>query len=80
LTVSAEDFQVLQKDYSAAFEGPQDLQDLKDRWGFNAQKFLDSKQLEPVAVNFMLVGGTLKSTADNIAMTAQASVNKVLGK
>jgi len=80
VTVSNKDFQVLQKDYPAAFEGKQDLQDLKDRWGFNAQKFMDNKGLKPVAVTYMLVGGTLKSTVDNMAMTGQAVVDKISGR
>lgn len=77
MTVNNEDLQALQKDYPAAFEGKQELQDLKDRWGFNAQKFMDSKGLKPVGVTYMLVGGTLKSTVDNMGMTVQATVNKV---
>jgi phosphatidylethanolamine-binding protein len=50
---------------------------LKDRWGFNAQKFLEEKNLKVEAVTFMLVGGTLKSLVDNLSMTAQAAGNKV---
>ncbi|KAF3917662.1 hypothetical protein AA313_de0208143 [Arthrobotrys entomopaga] len=78
--IGNEDLTKLQEGYSSAFEGGQDRQDLKDRWGFNAQKFLEEKELEAVAVTFMFVAGTLKSAADNIAMTAEAGVNKVLGK
>jgi len=79
VTVSNEDLQKLQKNYSAAFEGSQNVQDLKDRWGFNAQKFLDEKNLKVEAVTFMLVGGTLKSAVDNVSMTAQAMAHKVVG-
>jgi len=77
--VTKEDLQALQKDYPT-FEGSQESQDLKDRWGFNAQKLLEQKDLKVEAATYMLVGGTLKSAVDNIAMTAQAGVNKVLGK
>jgi phosphatidylethanolamine-binding protein len=66
----------LQKDYPA-FEGTQNTQDLKDRWAFNAQHLLTKKNLEVVATTYMLVGGTLASAVDNVAMTAQAGVNKV---
>jgi len=80
VAVGNEDLQKLQKDYSAALEGPQNLQDLKDRWGFNAQKFMDGKGLKVETATFMKVGGTLKSTIDNMGMTAQAGVNKILGE
>ncbi|KAK6527595.1 hypothetical protein TWF694_004579 [Orbilia ellipsospora] len=80
VTIESEDLIKLQTNYSAAFEGAQDQQDLKDRWGFNAQKLLEEKGLEAVAVTFMFVAGTIKSAAENITMTAQAGVNKVLGK
>jgi len=53
---------------------------LKDRWGFNAQKLLEMKGLQPVAATFMLVGGNLQSAVANAMMTTQAGVNKVLGK
>jgi phosphatidylethanolamine-binding protein len=75
--VQNEDLQKLQKDYPNAFEGSQNVQDLKDRLGFNAQKFLEEKNLKVEAVTFMLVDGTLKSTIDNLSMTAQAAANKV---
>jgi hypothetical protein len=68
--------QDLQKQYPT-FEGTQATQDLKDRWGFNAQRLIETKNLEVVAATYMLVGGTLKSTVDNVAMTAQAGLNKV---
>jgi hypothetical protein len=77
VNVDPDELRKLQKDYPVAFEGPQDHQDLKDRWGFNAQKFLDQNKLKAEAVTYMLVGGTLKSAVDNIAMTAQAVANKV---
>lgn len=79
VVVTPEDLRELQKPYSAAFEGKQheDVQDLKDRWGFNAQKFLENKDLKVEAVTFMRVAGTLKSAAANMGMTAQAVTNKV---
>lgn len=80
INVDPDELRKLQKDYSAAFEGPQEHQDLKDRWGFNAQKFMDQNKLKPEAVTYMLVGGTMKSAVDNIALTAQAVANKVSGK
>jgi len=79
VSINTDDLQTLQKNYPV-FEGPQETQDLKDRWGFNAEKLLEQKQLEVVATTYMFVGGTLKSAADNIAMTAQAGINKILGK
>ncbi|KAJ9604432.1 hypothetical protein H2200_011268 [Cladophialophora chaetospira] len=74
--VTNEDLQELQKEYPT-FGGQQELQDLKDRWGFNAQRFMDMKGLEPVAVAYMLVGGTLKSAVDNLGMTVTAAAHKV---
>jgi hypothetical protein len=73
LSVSAKDLQKLQEHYRAAFQGAQNenIQDLKDRWGFNAQKFMDLKGLKVEAATFMLVGGTLK------VMSGQAIVDKV---
>jgi hypothetical protein len=50
---------------------------LKDRWGFNAQQFMEKKGLVPVAATFMLVAGNMKSAAANIGMTVQAGVDKV---
>jgi len=79
VNVTAEDLNELQKQYGAAFDGKQELQDLKDRWGFNAQQLLEKKNLTVEAATYMFVGGTLKSAVDNVAMTAQASVNKVVG-
>jgi len=79
VTIEMSDLQDLQKQYPA-FEGTQVEQDLKDRWGFNAQRLIETKNLEVIAATYMLVGGTLKSTLDNAAMTAQAGLNKVLGK
>lgn len=79
VSVTKEDLQKLQEHYRASFEGAQmeDVQDLKDRWGFNAQKFLEMKGLKVEAATFMLVGGTLKSAAANMVMSGQAIVNKV---
>ena len=76
--VTPEDLRELQKPYAAAMAGNQgEAQDLKDRWGFNAQEMIAKKGLKVQAVNFMRVGGTLKSAAANMAMTGQAMVNKV---
>lgn len=76
--VTPDDLRELQKPYAAAMAGKQGtVQDLKDRWGFNAQALIEKKELEIVAANFMHVGGTLKSAAANMAMTGQAVVDKV---
>jgi hypothetical protein len=76
--VTSEDLRELQKPYVAAMAGKQgETQDLKDRWGFNAQKFVEMKGLKVEAVNFMRVGGTLKSAAATTALMGQAMVNKV---
>ncbi|KAF1979241.1 PEBP-like protein [Bimuria novae-zelandiae CBS 107.79] len=82
ISVSAEDFQKLQEPYAAAFKGAQKegVQDLKDRWGFNTEKFLEMKELKTEAATFMLVGGTLKSAAANMALSGQAIADKVLGR
>jgi hypothetical protein len=80
ISVEKEDLTALQQNFPAAFEGSQEVQDLKDRWGFHAEKLMAKKKLEPVAATFMLVGGTLKSAAANAGMTVEAGVNKVLGK
>lgn len=79
VSVQSEDLVKIQEQYKAAFQGKQDLQDLKDRWGFNAQNLLDEKNLKVEAVTFMRVAGTLKSAAANLGMTTQATVNKVRG-
>ena len=80
--MSAEDLQKLQEPYTAAFKGAQkgDVQDLKDRWGFNAQKFCELKGLTVEAATFMRVAGTMKSAAANMAMSGQAIADKVLGR
>ncbi|KAL5390391.1 hypothetical protein DPSP01_001958 [Paraphaeosphaeria sporulosa] len=80
--VTKEDLQKLQEHYRASFKGAQeaDVQDLKDRWGFNAQKFLEMKGLQVEAATMMLVGGTLKSAAANMMMSGQAMVDKALGR
>jgi hypothetical protein len=75
--VTSDDLRELQKPYAAALAGNQESQDIKDRWGFNAQKLIESKGLEIKAVTFMRVGGTLKSAAETTGMMAQGMVNKV---
>jgi hypothetical protein len=80
IDVTPEDLRELQKPYVAAMKGKQgEVQDLKDRWGFNAQKFVEEKGLEIVGVNFMRVGGTLMSAGANMVMMGQAVVDKVSG-
>jgi hypothetical protein len=71
------DFEDLQKPYVAAVHGKQEAQDLKDRWGFNAQKLVEGKGLKVEAASFMRVGGNLKSAGANAGMMAQAVVDKV---
>ncbi|KAL6709829.1 hypothetical protein ACN47E_000614 [Coniothyrium glycines] len=79
--VTPEDFRQQQEQYAAALKGKQtEVQDIKDRWGFNAQQLIEKKGLKVEAVNFMRVGGTLKSAAANSAMMGQGLLNKVLGK
>jgi hypothetical protein len=79
LSISADDLQKLQEHYTAAFKGAQNenVQDLKDRWGFNAQKLMELKGLKVEAATFMFVGGGLKSAAANMMMSGQAMVDKV---
>jgi hypothetical protein len=74
---SSTDFENLQKPYVAAVHGKQEAQDLKDRWGFNAQKLVEEKGLRVEAASFMRVGGNLKSAVANAGMMAQAAVDKV---
>lgn len=76
--ITPEDLRELQKPYTAAVAGNQGaVQDLKDRWGFNAWELIEKKGLKVEAVSFMRVGGTLKSAAANMALMGQAVVNKV---
>ncbi len=78
VSVTPEDLQELQTAYVAAISGKQgEVQDLKDRWGFNAQKLIEKKGLKVEAANFMRVQGTLKSAATNAGLMGQAAVNKV---
>lgn len=68
----------MQKEWVAAAQGKQgEMQDLKDRWGFKAQRLIEEKGLEVLAVNFMRVGGTVESSLANAAMMGQAVVDKV---
>ncbi|KAH7355539.1 phosphatidylethanolamine-binding protein [Pyrenochaeta sp. MPI-SDFR-AT-0127] len=79
--VTPDDLRELQKPHAAAMTGKQGMvQDLKDRWGFNAQALIEKKRLEVVAANFMLVGGTLKSAAANLSMMSQAVADKIIGR
>lgn len=80
IAVTPEDLRELQQPYMAAVAGKQgEVQDLKDRWGFNAQKLVEKKGLEVQAVTFMRVGGNLKSAGANMGMMGQAMVEKVIG-
>jgi len=78
--VTMDDFRELQKPYVAAMAGNQESQDIKDRWGFNAQKLIEMKGLKVEAATFMRVGGTLKSAANTTGLMAQGMANKVIGK
>lgn len=76
--IKPEDLQKLQQPYVAAFSGKQtEVQDLKDRCGFNAQKLIENKGLKVEAVNFMRVHGDLGSAATNAGLMGQAALNKV---
>jgi hypothetical protein len=75
--ITKDDLRELQKPYVAAMAGKQESQDIKDRWGFNAQKLIEMKGLKVEAVTFMRVGGTLKSAAETSGMMAQGMANKV---
>lgn len=77
--ITAPELRELQKPYPAAMSGKQqaEVQDLKDRWGFNAYQFIKNKDLHVEAAIYMRVGGTLKSAATNMGLTGQAVVNKV---
>lgn len=78
IEITPEDLRELQKPYVAAIAGKQgEVQDLVDRWGFNAQKLIEKKGLRVMAANFMLVHGTLGSAATNAGLMGQAAVNKV---
>ncbi|KAK3216748.1 hypothetical protein GRF29_1g873704 [Pseudopithomyces chartarum] len=82
LSISAEDFEKLQEPFAAAFKGAQrgDVQDLKDRWGFDARRLCEEKGLGVEAVTFMRVGGTVRSAGANAVMMGEAVVDKVLGR
>lgn len=77
--ITPSELRELQKPYPAAMSGNQqpEVQDLKDRWGFNAYQLIKDKGLQVEAATYMRVGGTLKSAAANIALTGQAVINKV---
>jgi hypothetical protein len=75
--ITAEDLRELQKPYAAAMAGKQEQQDIKDRWGFNAQTLIEKKGLKVEAVTFMRVGGTLKSGVETTGLLAQGMANKV---
>jgi hypothetical protein len=77
VNITNDDLRELQKPYIAAMAGNQDAQDIKDRWGFDARKLIEIKRLKVEAVNFMRVGGTLKSAVANAGMMAQGVANKV---
>ncbi|KAF1929844.1 uncharacterized protein M421DRAFT_389644 [Didymella exigua CBS 183.55] len=65
------------KTYIAAISGKQDeAQDLKGRWGFNAQKLIEQKGLKAEAANVMGMHGTLASAVTNVGLMGQAAVSK----
>jgi hypothetical protein len=74
--ITSENLRELQKPYVAAAAGKQEVQDIKDRWGFNVQKLVEMKGLKIEAVNFMRVGGTLKSAVETTGMMATGLANK----
>ncbi|CAI6282642.1 unnamed protein product [Periconia digitata] len=78
VTITPEDLRALQEPYKAAVAGKQgEVQDLKDRWGFNALELIEKKGLKIEGVSYMRVGGSLKSAGANAAMMGQAVVDKV---
>ena len=78
LDVQPQDLQDMQKEYVAAVQGKQtDVQDLKDRWGFNAQRLIEEKGLEVLGVNFMRVAGTVESAVVNAGLMGQAVGDKI---
>jgi hypothetical protein len=78
VTITNDEMRELQKPYAVAMAGNQDAQDIKDRWGFDARKLIEMKGLKIEAVNFMRVGGTVKSAAAHTGMLAQGMANKVV--
>lgn len=78
IAVTPQDLRELQKPYVAAMAGKQsEVQDLKDRWGFNAQMLIEKKGLKVEAVTFMRVEGTAKSAVANMGLMGQALIDKV---
>jgi hypothetical protein len=77
IEVRPEDLRKMQEAYVAAVKGKDEMQDLKDRWGFNAMTLCEQKGLEVLACNFMRVGGTAESAVVNAGLMAQAVVDKV---
>jgi hypothetical protein len=77
MEVSKDELRELQKPYMAAMAGNQESQDIKDRWGFNAQQLIERKGWRIEAATFMRVGGTLKSATETTGMMAQGMANKV---
>ncbi|GAA6008656.1 YbhB/YbcL family Raf kinase inhibitor-like protein [Rhodotorula paludigena] len=63
------------KDYPLT--GPADL---KDRMKWSAKQYIQEEGLTVEAVGWMEVDADLAATMDNIALTAEAIKNKVLGK
>jgi hypothetical protein len=76
VTVTNDDLREIQKMYTAAIAGNQEAQDIKDRWGFDVRTLIEMKGLKVEAVNFMRVGGTVKSAAAHAGMLAQSVANK----
>jgi hypothetical protein len=79
--VRPEDLQAIQQRFVAAVTGKQEeVQDLKDRWGFDTSAFVEKFGLEVLGVNFMRVAGTAKSAVANAGMMGEAVGNMVVGK
>ncbi|KAH7406675.1 hypothetical protein DE146DRAFT_648090 [Phaeosphaeria sp. MPI-PUGE-AT-0046c] len=76
LEVTKADLRELQKLYVAAMAGCQEWQDIKDRRGFNAQKFIEMKGLKLEAATFVRVEGTVKSGMETTEMMAQGMANR----
>ncbi|KAI8931785.1 hypothetical protein NX059_011422 [Plenodomus lindquistii] len=80
IAVTPQDLRDLQEPFVAALAGRNgEVQDLKDRWGFDAQRLIEKKGLKVEAVTFMRVGGNLKSAGANVGMMGRAVVDKVFG-
>lgn len=81
ITITPEELEDMKKPYAVAFKGKQgEVQDLKDRWGFDAEALIKKKGLKVLSVSFMLVGGNVRSAGKNAVLMGEAIVNKVVGR